>query len=692
MSAAAKPTAAPRPWLPWLSALILVLTLGGGMQHIWNNQLGQWAAGLIPWTVDLRLDFVLMTLGAAALAAVVSRCLHRFSGRRMDGMAPILLVGLLVVQVLCVVAAWPVAVGPMAQGIDHPAFLFRLHEFYQVFPFALGSYTPWWNAGTEHFVGVTSGVHAFGILMAPFRLVLPLERAYSVALLFWMAIGLPWLAALAFRRTGMCWSGALCGAWLLLAFTRAEFLFFWQSGNLGGMVSALLAPSVVAMGHRVAVQGRGTSADVLLLGLGAWLMCLWPPGLFTAAGLFAGWLLLLRRSRTRRAMRRTVAAGALALVLLLPWLWVEAFPARGVASYVATGVAESRRSMLEAGLGQCRRRLLEWHPLLLAVGLPAALLCRSRSRRLWLAPLAVVLFVATVSVGFKRQSQFDRVALQWAAAMAFPASIALGNLFRPGRSSIARGLAAAVALALLVLGGRVARAHYANSAGFKLWPDHGQVRAFADWIRENVPPGGRLAFAGETDCRYEWGKPAFLPILADREMMSDDYYGFPKGLTARNYPPKAYRKSHETHLAFSRAYGITHWAVADNRNRSYFEAHPEAYRKVLSDLRLQSTHVDVYRVLPEGDPTRFYQGSGEVDAEENRLRVRLSDPSASVVLRYRWRDGLRCRTPGASIAPFDVDGNLRFIEVRPGGNREIEIGYRPGWHPTPPDFDGTFHH
>ena len=94
-----------------------------------------------------------------------------------------------------------------------------------------------------------------------------------------------------------------------------------------------------------------------------------------------------------------------------------------------------------------------------------------------------------------------------------------------------------------------------------------------------------------------------------------------------------------------------------------------------------------------GPGTRFYEGAGRVAARENRLEVTLADPSAErVVLRYNWRPGLVCRTPGATIAPFAVDENLRFIAVHPGGNERVAIGYRPHAAPIQPNFDGTFHH
>ena len=103
--------------------------------------------------------------------------------------------------------------------------------------------------------------------------------------------------------------------------------------------------------------------------------------------------------------------------------------------------------------------------------------------------------------------------------------------------------------------------------------------------------------------------------------------------------------------------------------------------------------VRIYRLKDPGPGTRFYAGAGRVAARENRIEVFPADPDAELlVLRYNWRAGLVCRTPGAAIAPYAVDENLRFIAVKPGGNERVEIGYRPHAAPVQPNFDGHFHH
>ncbi len=654
----------------------------------WSSQLGAWASGVGPPS---------LAAATAALAAAFAAAL--FLARR-----PVppwtLAAALLAGQALALRAAWPSVAGAMPWGVDHGAFQFRLLEFRSVFP-AVGSYNPWWNGGIEHFVGVTSGAHAFGLLNLPLLAAADPPAWYGPALAFWLFAGLPWLSALALRATGVRWAGALAGALAMAAFTRAEFLFFWQSGNLGGMVTAGLSLPLAAFGYRLAVLRRGGRAGALALALLAWLSCIWPPGAFTCAGLFLGWLANPGRW-TRRSFLRLVAAGALALLLLSPWFWAEFLPMRGISRY-ATRTPEpgSLAAMAADGVRLLGLRLLEWHPAILGFGLAGLLAASHRRMRRFLLPALALLFAVAVSVGIKRQSQLDRVAIQAASFAAFPAAILLGRLFArdPRRLPVARraGLAAAqgVALSLLAIGAlRVAPAHAANRAGFKLWPAEPVVFEFADWVRANVPEGGRLAFSGETDCKLDWGKGTYLPVLAGREMMSDDYYGYPKGLTERNYPPKFYRRSTEAFLFFSRAYGITHWAVTDPRTRRFCEEETEHFR-LAARFPMQSTDVRVYEITDPGAaaPTRFLEGDGEVEARESRIAVRPADPAAErLVLRYNWRDGLVCRTPGATIEPFEVDGNLRFVAVRPNGAPRVEIGYRPLWRPLPPNFDGRFHH
>lgn len=473
------------------------------------------------------------------------------------------------------------------------------------------------------------------------------------------------------------------------------YLFFWQSGNVGAMVSAQLSLPVVALGWRLVVLRRGGVATALLLGVLAWLVCIWSPGIFVGVGIALGWLLNARHW-TRRSTRLLFGAGALALLLLSPWLWTTLFPCRAVVEHVGGGAqSESHVRMALTALSQFSRRLQEWHPLILFFGLYAALFRFRRSPRRFLLAVIIPLALLTLSIGWKRQSQLDRVAIPLAAVCILPASIQLGRLFAyraKGRGTVWVTAGQGVALALLFTGQRIAVAHFGNTAGFKLWPSQASIAEFVEVIQREVPPDARLAFAGMTDCRYEWGKPAFLPILANREMMADDYYGYPKGLINYNYPPKPYRSTHEGIRSFSEAYGITHWAVADDWWRQAFLRAPELFTPVHT-MNMQSSTIDLFAVNGVAESSRFHEGSGRVEARENRIDVLPDDPNADrVVIRYNWRDGLVCRTPGAEIAPVPIHDHLIFISVKPNGHARVTIGYRPQWRPLKPNFDGTFHH
>ncbi len=607
--------------------------------------------------------------------------------------------------------ALPLTWGTLPWGVDHGAFLYRVLEYRHAFP-ALGSYNPHWNAGTEHFIGVTSGAHGFALLNAPlFFAFRDPARWYGPALAFWLFAGFPVLAALSLRRCGARAVSCLSAALLMLAFTRAQFHFFWQSGNLGGMVAAGLAFPVAALSWKIAGLGRGTAADASALALAAFLSCLWTPGLATCAAVALGALALPRRFSRRSFPLLLIAAGA-ALALLSPWFATTIFQARGIVRYVGGAAPDAGGAsvfrMLCIGLDAALARAAQWHPATLAFGFAAlflplprtAPLVTPRLRRFFL-PGAVLLLAATASIGFNRSSQLDRISIQTAAFLAVPAAIALGRLFaaHPGGSPARRAalrLAQTGAVALLATWSpRLAILNAANADGEKLWVAEPVVFEFANWVAQNVPPGARLAFSGETDCKLDWGKGTYLPILAGREMMSDDYYGFPRGLTERNYPPRHYRRSTEAFLFFSRVYGITHWAVTDSRTRRFCEEESSHFRLV-ARFQMQSTDVRVYEITdPDArDPTAFFLGRGTATARENRIVVQPADPNDPnpLVLRYNWRDGIKCLTPGATIEPWDVDENIRFIAVHPNGAASVEIGYKPRFRPIAPNFDGTFHH
>ena len=694
MSNEGQPKAAAGRWwaLPALAGILAVYVLWMGESLAWHDQHGVYWFFLAPWRTPTSLKFLALAAGIAAVC--------RFAGdERCRRWLPAALLALLLGgQFWCARAAWGVVGGQVPWGFDHPSFMFRLKEFGALFPFALGGYNPWWNAGTEHFVGVTSGAHGYGVLLWPLLKIWDPHVFYGAAFTFWFVFGFPWLAVVSARAAGLGRAGALCAGILACGADRGVFLWAWHFGTVGAMTSAMMALPTAALGYRLAVRGRGGAGTALALGVAAWLTCLWTPGVFICAGLGLGWLCSFR-AWTWRANRWLFAAGALALALLAPWLWTTLFPCRNVVEYVGMELARPAwTAMLANGAGRLLRSLQEIHPAIAILGLLGAVVVAPRDMRRWTLPALLLLAaIAGWSRELKPLSQLDRMAIPLALVAAFPAAALCDCLFGaaapPGRARRwAWAAAQGLVLATLLLGFRSVQLHYANQKPGPLRTLPESMRTLADWIRANVPEDGRLGFAGRAVHFYGGGNVAYLPVLTHREMMADDYYGFPRGTIEYDYPPSFYRRSFDGFLFFSRAYGITHWIATDPALFGFLESRPDHFETAFA-LPVLGRDVRIYRLKDPGPGTRFFEGAGRVAARENRLEVFPADPAADrLVLRYNWRAGLVCRTPGAAIEPFAVDENLRFIAVRPGGNARVEIGYRAHAAGIQPNFDGRFHH
>ncbi len=678
----------------WLPMVLMGYVLWIGQGLAWNHQFGRYWFFLAPWWTHTSVKYVV-------LSGILSALFFR-GGERVRRFVPWGL-GLLLIasQLVFALSAWGALRGAVPWGFDHPSFMFRLKEFGDLFPFALGGYNPWWNAGTEHFVGVTSGAHGFGMLILPLLQIWEPHVFYGAAIVFWFVWVFPWMGVASVRAAGVGMSGALFAGMLICGASRGIFMWMWHFGTMGAMTSAMMALPVVALGYRLAVLRRGSWGTALLLAFAAWLMCLWTPGVFIGAGVALGWVCSFRNG-SWQSTRWLFAAGALALMLLSPWIWFTLFPCHNVVEYVGTELQRPGwGTMAWNGVERLVCAMEEMNPLLLFFGFLGSLLFVPRELRRWMIPLILVLAAITGwSREWKPLSQLDRMAIPLAVVSVFPASVLLNRLFSPTTDLLTDerrrrwlwAVAQGIVIGTLLMGSRVTKMHFSNQGQAPMRMLSPEMKEFVSWIRAEVPKEGRLGFAGKAVHFYGGGNIAYLPVLTGREMMADDYYGFPRGTIEYNYPPRAYRKELDSYLFFSRAYGITHWVATMPDALEFLSAYPDRFERVRTMTILERT-IEVYRVKEPGTVSRFWEGSGSVQAKENSLMVLPDDPSVErVVIRYNWRDGLVCRTPGASIEPFAVDSNLNFIAVHPGGNAQVHIGYRPHAAPVKPNFDGHFHH
>jgi hypothetical protein len=117
--------------LPALAGVLAFYVLWMGETLAWNHQAGHYWYFLAPWWTPTSLKF----LAIAALAAAG----FRFLGARFRGGAAWTLAAVLLGGSSGVLARRGASWAASAVGFDHPSFMFRLKEFGDLFPFALGA-------------------------------------------------------------------------------------------------------------------------------------------------------------------------------------------------------------------------------------------------------------------------------------------------------------------------------------------------------------------------------------------------------------------------------------------------------------------------------------------------------------------------------------------------------------------------
>lgn len=572
--------------------------------------------------------------------------------------------------------------------IDHPSFMFRLHEFGRAFP-QLVNYMPHWNAGTVHFAGTPSGVAGPGLLLWPWLRAMPVHAMYTYGFAALFIVGAPWLGVAAVRAAGGDRLAAFTGGLLALGVSQHYFLWTLHYGTIGAGFSAAWVAPVCALAFRALWMRRMGWRGALALALCAFFLALWlPHAVILGVGLTAAALAVGRRW-TWRTIGVLAAAGAGALLLYAPWLRAlltdghdviahVMAPARGTAAAGWTWAAAGAKAA--AGGRHLLDHLKEGHPVLLFLGLGGVLAGPRRGVRRWYLPILIVLALVTGwSIQIKPQSQLSRMSIALFYAALVPAALLAGRLLRSRDLRLAP--VQAFLCVVLALGARDVARIYINHGRAPYSILEHPVPALVDVIRTQVPEGGRLLFAGRCVHAYGRGKVAYLPVLAGREMMASDYYGFPPGMAEYEYPPRPHRESLEGMLRFFELYDVTHVVTYHQRPWiEFFRGHPDQFAEtcVVPSGKYQLVMFEV-----RGAADRLRARPWRVTADFNRLQVAFEgEPPDEVVLPYNWTPGLRAGSP-ARVAPHAVSGDIELIALRPMGKRAVTIRYRPprGWMP-----------
>lgn len=380
-------------------------------------------------------------------------------------------------------------------------------------------------------------------------------------------------------------------------------------------------------------------------------------------------LLSLRRWSKRRLLLLAGATAAILLLHLYPLLITLTEGGKTV-TYVMQqhggGQAAGELGFLAGGWHRLTAHLREGHPVLLFLGVAGLAVVPTRGVGLFFAPIILGLaFLTGWGDQLVPNLELDRSSIPLLFAAIPPAAIAAERLLSASGPWMV--LTRAALIAMLALGGYNTSRIYKNRGLAPYVTISDEMKEIVGWLRANVPEDGRVMIAGHAVHGYGGGHVAYLPVLIGREMMACDYYAFPPSLVEYDYPPRAYRRDDNRYHQFLDLYNVTHIMTIHDHHKNYLRSHPEWYEEVVTHERKC-----IFRVKRE--PNSFLSGSGEVEADIDRLNVTLDSPQPEVVLKYNWAEGLTS-DPGVELFPHSVDENIVFIGVRPGERSSFSIRY-----------------
>ncbi|MGI6495943.1 MAG: hypothetical protein ACOX5G_07610 [Kiritimatiellia bacterium] len=586
---------------------------------------------------------------------------------------------LLAAQVLAFAALMKTTGGLPLYRDDHPSFLFRLHEFALTFPRNI-DYNPFWNAGVVNWTATSSGTTGPGLLFLPLLRWCPVHLVYTPLCGALFIVIMPWLAVASLRAIRAGWAAAAIAGLLALCTSRNFFLWAFHFGTIGACFAISFYPLFMALGYRILVLRRHGWKTLLAWTVSAFFLLQWPPCAIMAALLAPGALLTARHWRWPSVWRLAVAAAVVAL-LFLPTVLLLLTQGTDLLDFVGRGAVVGSKApgatlpafseWIRLLIERVGRQLVEANPLLVFFGVAGACVLPWKNLRRWVAlPIALLLLLSAWGSLLAPRMQLERMALPAFQLAIVPAAAWMAAALYDRRPAMA--VPRALLLSLLALGIFNVRELY-RARGFA--PFHAQpqqITSLVDWVRGNVPEDARLLFLGKNIHGYGGGHIAYLPILAGREMMASDYYGFPPGMIDEIYPPRPYRKQGAEGVArFARLHRVTH-LVTYNPTR-YVEPFglreaPGLFREIPD---LQDESLFLFEVLDPAE-SLFEKGTGRVQATFNRIVVDRLEGQDEVVLRYNWDPRLEVSRP-AEIFPVEIEDDITFIGVRTHGAERAVI-------------------
>jgi hypothetical protein len=652
---------------------LLFLVLTGAPLLLWPEQ----HATIAPLLLVASVPGALTAGAASALGARWRE--GRPASRRHGGWAravaragpPLLLLG---VQAALLARFLAFVDGRLPLPGDHSSFLYRYHSLLHTLP-RLRGYDPWWNAGVVDPSAMLSGATATLALFWPLLLVWRLPDVYAAIVALVGIAVVPWSSFATVRVLGGSRLAALLAGLLALAPSDVYFWWLMGHGTLPALVSAALAPLVIALAWRVFVRHDHRWPVVLLLAASLLVGVLWvllalmviPPLLFGA---------VVHRRHLRR--RDWILAGVLGTGLLLVHAhWLIGLFGTHIA-YVAPAGAQklTLRRFVEDSLQPI---LHDPSPAALMLGVAATLLLPRPLRAaygglvLWLLACATLLRPAFLRL------ELDRFFVPFALALIPPAAWMAARLVRTLRGGLSTKLAPVVGAGLLAVlalhvdgvwrqySGQIRRT--ARQIDFLSDP----TREVVDWIRSSAAPDARVLLLGDLPGpdRLEGGYKAYLQPLTGRPLI-----GIHQNVKVVDLDVMRLLREPDLRRTLE-TLNVRHVLVGDSA--------PRALARVVAapglHLRRQLSRFTVYDA--DIKPTYVEGAAGAVAFDYDRLDVRLEESVERVTLKFRWAPGL-VADPPLPLEPVQVLPDVRFIGVRTGGVRAFRIRYVDccPWHPV----------
>lgn len=255
-------------------------------------------------------------------------------------------------------------------------------------------------------------------------------------------------------------------------------------------------------------------------------------------------------------------------------------------------------------------------------------------------------------------------------AAVVPAAFTLGRIFQSsGRWS---ALIRAGVAGVLIMCARSAGQFYGNKAEASYVTMNANLDASVEWIKNNVPEGSRMLFAGKVVHAFNRGHVAYLPILTGREMMACDYYHFPMQMVEYNYPPAAIRTVPAKLDAFLAAYGVSMVVTCQDHDNwiSYLDSRRDKFERVDPG---PGFGFSAYRV--KGTGGCFLENSGQLRAGFNHIDVVLNDLEKRAVIGYNWSERFSAEGK-AELFPVAICEGVTLVGIMAHGEKTVRIEFK----------------